>query len=431
MTKPMTSLPFRQYACFLGLVLLSLSFFGCKKPPEVEIETVQLRTLIATVSESGEVQPNVEVPIAPDVSGEVTALYVREGQFVQQGELLFEIRPDNLRAAYQQAQAALSSAKADYENAGAVVKQREVALTQDSINFTRNRQLFRDSIIAESEFDNFRMQYQIAKQNLSASQQSQKASFFRIQSAEASSRQSYDQLTRTRVYASMAGTITRLQVELGQRVVGTGMMTGTEAVKIADLSHMHVKVLINENDIVRLRVGDSATVEVDAFADKVLKGKVQEIAYSAEMAQIGTTDQVTNYEVKVAIDPESYRNDVQLMRGLAAHQSPLRPGMSALVKIFTDKIEGVPALPIRAVTIDRELKESGNVSQEVVFLYDAATQKVVKTKVLTGISDEEYIQIKEGLQAGATFVVGPYGLVQRDLKDETEVQLKGASEEAK
>jgi HlyD family secretion protein len=414
-----------SYHLLLGVLLVASALTACKKETKIEITTSTVRTITARVSESGIIQPDLEVPIAPDVSGEVTALYVKEGDFVTRGQLLFEIRPDNYRAALEQTSASLNTAKADYANAIANRKQAQTTLIQDSVNFARNEQLFRDKVIPQTDYENFRLRYQVAKSTVEAAMQAEKAAYFRVQSAEASVKRSNDDLSRTRVYASMDGTITLLNIKLGQRVVGTGMMSGTETMKIADLSRMKVKVNINENDVVSLRIGDTASIEVDALKGKKFRGTVTDIAYSAKVAEVGTTDQVTNYEVKVMIDPESYRSDSSLMRGLMPHQSPLRPGMSAVVNIYTKRVNNAVAVPIQCVTIDRERQEeNAKETREIVFLYDSTTKIVSTQPVVSGISDDEFIEIKTGLKAGQVLVSGPYNVITKELKNQMKVGIR-------
>jgi HlyD family secretion protein len=421
--------------CF-SLILTILIITGCAKEIEVETETVKIKTIIAKVSESGVIQPDIEVPIAADVSGEITALYVREGQAVKKGDLLFEIRPDNYQAALEQANAALNTAKSDYANAKAALAQAEANLAQDSINYFRNKQLFEQKAISQAEFETFRLRYEITRSSVESSKQAIQAAYFRTLSASASVRQAADNLNRTRVYASMSGIVTKLNAKIGQRVVGTNMMSGTEVVRIADLSQMEVRVMINENDIVQLRLGDTASVEVDAFPGRIFKGIVSDIAYSANVAAQGSTDQITNYEVQVLIDPKSYIADQSLMRNLLPGESPFRPGMSAVVNIYTQRAENVLAAPLQAVTIKKPEKEEEKVKeeeengvsiaskpkinalepQEIVYILNP-DMTVQSVPVKTGISDDTHIEIKEGLKKGQEIVTGPYSVITKKLKN--------------
>jgi HlyD family secretion protein len=223
----------------------------------------------------------------------------------------------------------------------------------------------------------------------------------------------------------MNGFVTKLPVTKGQRVVGTGQMQGTEVMKIADLSQMEVKVEINENDVVHISLGDSAWIEVDAFPDKKFKGYVKDIAYSASQNAVGTTDQITNFTVKVLIDPQSYQNMDDLKPLIPGPgQSPFRPGMSAYVNIFTEKKENVVAVPIQAVTIDLSQKKENSKAQEIVFSFK--NDSVFKRNVKTGISDDEFIEVIFGLNENEEIVVGPYVVVSKQLKDSMKVLSKPA-----
>lgn len=419
--------PLLYKARLAALLAAPLWLLACGRPVEVTTTPAKVRTLLAKVTESGTIQPAVEVPIAPDISGEVTAIHVREGDYVKKGQLLFEIRPDNYQAALEQSNASVNSSRADVSNAEAGILSARNQMIQDSIQHSRQQLLFKDKVVSEQEYQQALLRWQLSQASYQAALQSKQAAFYRSQSASASMRQSMDQLSRTRVYASMEGTVTYLKLELGQRVVGTGMMAGTEVIKIADLSEMDVRVLVNENDIVRLRLGDSAQVEVDAYRGRRFRGRVVEIAYSAEKQELGTTDQITNYAVKVRILPESYTADSSLMRGLKAHESPFRPGMSAVVHIYTERAENVVSVPIQAVTVSKT--DTAGVADKttlptIVFIYDAATQTVNSRRVQTGTSDDAFIHITAGLKADEVVVSGPFSVIEKVLKDGLQVVAK-------
>jgi HlyD family secretion protein len=394
--------------------------FGKKKGVEVEVETTAARTIVAKVSESGVIQPDLEVPIAPDISGEVVAVNVADGDFVRKGQLLFSIRPDNLRAAYEQANASYNSAQADYGNQKAALQNAIQNYMQDSINLARNTPLYNNKVISQQDYENFRLRAQVSKGTIESTRQQVNAAYFRIKSTEASMKQSADQLSRTNVYASMDGTITKMDLQVGKRVVGTNMMAGTEAMKIADLTRMEVAVDITENDIVNVQIGDTAAVEVDAYPDKIFKGKVTEIAYSANVQGAGSTDQVTNYSVKVAILPSSY--DKELAKSLPPTRGPFRPGMTAVVRIYTDRAENVVAVPIASVTIEKGKPTGAGKPRFIAFVVEG--EKVKSVPVTTGISDDDYIEIKEGLKAGEKVVSGPYTVVNKTLADGMDITIK-------
>jgi HlyD family secretion protein len=398
-----------------------------KKDDGIAVETgeVELRDVYAKVSESGVIQPTIDVPVAADVSGEVVKLYVQEGMKVKKGDLLLTIQPDNYEAALEQAQAALDQARAGKLQAQANLKQSQATMLQDSVNMARNKQLQEEGVISQLEYENSQLRYKVSRSQYEAAKFSVQASGYSVQSAAASVKQARQSLDRTNIYASMDGTITKLNVEVGQRVVGTMQMAGTEILKIADLSSMEVVVEINENDIVNINLGDSSRIEVDAFPDDVFFGKVTEIAYSAQNTVTGS-DQVTNFEVKVMISPQSYRKDVmQVSNELIMDESPFRPGMTALVEIFTEWQQDAVTVPIQSVTLskkkdkkkDEEKKDTK--PQEVVYVVKDGLAREVA--VNTGISDETHMVIKGGVQEGEKVVIGPYTTLTKTLKDSTEV----------
>ena len=399
----------------LLILLVSAAAWACKEETAVETDVVLRRTIISTVSESGTIQPDVEVPIASDVSGEITALYVKEGEYVERGRLLFEIRPDNYRSALDQAASALNAAKADFANSEAALAQAAASLLQDSVNYFRNKQLFEQKVLAQQEYETTRLRWQISKSAVESAKQVREAAFYRIKSAEATVSQARDNLTRTRVYAGIDGTVTTVNGQVGQRVVGTNLMSGTEVVKIADLTRMEVKVLINENDVVRVEIGDSAEIEVDAYPGRKFKGLVTEVAYAASVAALGQTDRITSYPVMVYLKPESYAD-------LAAphRPAPFRPGMSAIVNIFTDRVENALSVPIQAVTLEKD--SLGKNPKEVVFsVKDGAVEA---RPVVTGNSDDDYIEIKSGLNENESVAVGPYSTVHKILKTGMKVKTE-------
>lgn len=396
-----------------------------EKSTSIEVEESAVRDIYSRVTESGVIQPTIEVPVAPDVSGEVVYLAVQEGMKVKKGDLLVTIRPDDYKAQLEQAQASYNRAQATYLQAKANMEQARATLLQDSVALTRSEQLFKDGVVSQVDLENAQLRYKVSRSQFESGKFNVQSSYYAVRSAEASQKQARQNLDRTNIYASMDGTITLLNVELGQRVVGTSMMSGTEILKIADLSSMEVVVEINENDIVNVELGDSAQVEVDAFPDQNFYGKVTEIAYSASVAGIATSDQVTNFEVKVMISPSSYRDEAGLInRGdTRAVESPFRPGMSSLVEIFTRHVNQVVTVPIQSVTLRQpEGAEKDADPEEVVFRFQEG--KVRKVPVSTGISDDRYIEIREGLQAGEQVVIGPYTTLTKELKDSMEVRIR-------
>jgi len=400
------------------LLLVVLSACG-KEGIEVQTAQSETRDIFARVTESGSIQPTIEVPVAPDVSGEIVDLRIKEGDRVSKGDLLLTIRPDDLQAQLEQASASVNQAQAGYQQAKANLAQAKATLLQDSVSLVRTEQLFKDEVVSQLDLENAQLRYKVSRSQLEAAAYSVNASYYQLQSAQATRKQARQSLDRTNIYASMDGTVTLLTAELGQRVVGTSMMAGTEILKVADLSRMEVTVEINENDIVNVNLGDSARVEVDAYPGKIFYGQVSEIAYSATTAALGSTDQVTNFQVKVSIDPSSYSS---LSGGDVAgipRTSPFRPGMTALVEVYTREASGVVAVPIQAVTLRGRQDGDETSGQEVVFVVEngVLSQKAVST----GISDDSFLQILSGLEDGQEVVTGPYTLLSRSLKEGMEV----------
>ncbi|MEY3444122.1 MAG: hypothetical protein RLZZ519_2403 [Bacteroidota bacterium] len=404
------------------IVVFLVVFFGGKKVDNgVNVEQVSRHDIVASVTETGKIEPVLEVKIAADVSGEVVDLQISEGKEVQKGEVLVSIRPDNYQSALEQAQASVNAAIAAELQAQAAIEQGRVQVMQDSATFQRQDQLFREKVISKAEWETAQLRYNIARSQLRASEASLRAARFSTESRKASLKTAQSDLRKTTITASMSGTITRQNIRFGERVVGTMQMQGTELFRIADLSRMQVVVNINENDIVHVHIGDSALVEVDAFEGERFTGKVTEIAYSAA-STAASTDQITAFEVKVEIDSASYLSKPALMRGLKPHQSPFLPGMSAQVEIFTEREDNALAVPIQAVTV-RKLGKSEDVEpSEVVFVLRDKQFAQLKA-VVTGISDSKYIVIKEGLKEGEEIITGPYRLLSKEIKDSMKVKI--------
>ena len=299
---------------------------------EVEIQTLEQSTIIETVAATGKIQPEIEVKLSSEVSGEIINLPIKEGQDVKKGDLLVKINPDLVQAALSQSQAAL-------QNSRAGLSQAEASLNQAQLTFNRNKPLFEKGVISKSD-------YERAQSDLEIAQANQQSAYYNVQSVAAQLKQASDNLGRTSIFAPRDGTVSMLNVELGERVVGTAQMAGTEIVRVANLKNMEVEVDVNENDIVKIQVGDSTIVEVDAYLKKKFKGIVTEIANSAEATL--TADQVTNFKVKVRILEESYKD---LLEGKKDTYSPFRPGMTATVDIITKKRENVLAAPISAIVV--------------------------------------------------------------------------------
>ncbi len=371
----------------------------------IETTKIEKINIVETVAATGKIQPEVEVKLSSEVSGEIIELPIVEGQQVKKGDLLVSINPDIYKSVLQRSQASLQNVRAN-------LSQSEASLKEALANYERNKGLFDKGVISKAEWDRIVSAYEVAK----ASKQS---AYYNVQSASASVSEAKDNLGRTNIYAPMSGTISALKAELGERVVGTQQMAGTEIMRVANLKNMEVIVDVNENDIVKVAVGDSTIVEVDAYLKKEFKGLVTEIANSAENTL--STDQVTNFKVKVRILEESYKD---LLEGKPESYSPFRPGMTATVDIITNKKTDIIGVPISAVVIKNDTtgkrttsrdKLKGDQEQfECVFVKDGDKAKLRVIK--TGIQDDSNIEITEGLKEGDQVIVGPYNMVTKSLK---------------
>lgn len=419
-------------AVALIVVLLVLSKTGVigkkDKGTEVEIATVNQITVVETVSATGKIQPETEVKIASMVSGEIIDLPIKEGQVVKKGDLLVKINPDLYTSGLNRTVSNLSGTKAG-------LTQAEAQFNEAKSNYERNKVLFDKGIISKSDWDKAIASFEVAK----ASKQS---AFYNVQSASATVNEAKDNLGRTIIYSPADGTISMLNVELGERVLGTQQMTGTEILRVANLNNMEVEVDVNENDIVKINVGDSAKVEVDAYLKKEFKGIVTSISNSASTAL--TADQVTNFKVKIRILKESY---MDLLAGKPATYSPFRPGMTATVDIITTRKENVIGVPISSIVVksdttatskiaveDPESKENkiapkNDKKFECVFVKvgDKAKIRIVKT----GIQDDTNIEVISGLKKGDVVIIGPYTTVTKELNSGDKVVVSSGIDKLK
>ncbi|WP_179021100.1 efflux RND transporter periplasmic adaptor subunit [Winogradskyella forsetii] len=372
---------------------------------------VTIRDIVQTVSATGKIQPEVEVKISSEVSGEILELPFKEGQEVKKGDLLVRVNPDLI-------QSAVNRSQASYKNVRAGLEQAEANLKQAKADYDRNKTLFEKGVISKATWDQSIAAYETAVAG-------KNSAYYNVQSAAATVNEAKDNLNRTTIYAPMSGTISLLNVELGERVVGTQQMAGTEILRVANLKNMEVEVDVNENDIVKVAIGDSTIVEVDAYLKKEFKGVVTEIANSAE----GTlaADQVTNFKVKVRIIEESYKD---LTDGKPETYSPFRPGMTATVDVITKIQKDAISVPISAIVIKTDTSStkkpySKTVSNEVddlekeeqkfecVFINDNGKAKL--KVVETGIQDDTNIEIVSGLTKEDKIITGPYNMVSKNL----------------
>lgn len=417
----------------------SQGWFGKEGYLKVAVEQGQTRDVVELITANGKIQPETEVKISPDVSGEIVELVVKEGDIVEKGQFMLKIKPENYIMMRNRMEAALNSSKARE-------KQSEAMLAQRKLDYKRNKKLYEERAISESE-------YEQSETNYTTALAEKEAAAFSVQSAKASLEEAEENLQKTSIYAPMSGTISSLNVELGERVVGTEMMSGTEILRIADLSKMEVEVEVNENDIVRVSYMDTALIEVDAYLDTKFKGVVTEIPVSANTQGI-TTDQVTNFNVKILLLPESYQDKVT-----ESNPNPLRPGMSATADIQTDIQKNVFSIPIQAVTtrfydpeaeefekkaekveervesvtigegetsvqsasVERDKDDEEKEKQVVVFI-EKDGQALIRL-VKTGIQDNTNIQILEGIDPEDKIIVAPYSAISKQLDNNTTVEV--------
>ncbi len=415
------------------LLILVAIFKGGKsgKAIEVSAEKVELRTIIETVAASGKIQAETEVVISSDVSGEIIVLPVVEGQQVKKGDLLIKIDPDLVESALSRAEAALNTARANLSGSKARLAQSKSTFENAKALFNRNKKLNDDKVISEADFDQAKANYEVAEADVKAAEEAVNAAEFNVKSAEATLKEAEENLGRTSIYSPIDGVITKLNRELGERVVGTAQMAGTEIMTVADLNVMEVAVEVNENDIVRVNKGDTAEIEVDAYLDKDFKGIVTEIANSATVEGM-SADQVTNFDVKIRMLKSSYK---ELVEGKEEQYSPFRPGMSATVDIHTTSAHNVISVPIQAVTTrsdtvkdkkdrrrgDRSIDELDEEKKECVFVIEDG--KAMIHYVTTGIQNTMHIEIKEGLDTSMSVIIAPYSAVSRKLKDDMAVEI--------
>ena len=433
---------------FGGLFLAKkMEWIGKVEPTEVEFAKVSRSTIIEKVSASGKIQPEVEVKLSPDVSGEIVSLNVAEGDSVVAGQELLKIRPDNYVSLLARAEAQMNATKANMEQSKAVLAQSEARLSKAKIDYDRNAKLHKDKVISDADFDQFVSAYTVAKQDLEAAKANVNAANYNVKSSQATLKEAKTNLTKTTIYAPQSGIISKLNVELGERVVGTSQMAGTEMLRIANLNKMEVRVNVNENDITRVSIGDTVLIDVDAFSssERKFKGVVYEIASSANSsgtASAVSNDAVTEFEVKIRVLRSSYAD---LIKGKLSY--PLKPGMTASVEILTNRKENIATVPLSSVTtreIGAEVKEGEKKEEdgtnatnsndaleakkrkentkEVVFVMEKGKAKMIQVK--TGISDFENIEIVSGLKEGQEIIAGPYATVAKKLKEGDLVKKK-------
>lgn len=363
----------------------------------VEVANVGYTSIEELIPASGKIQPVTEVKISPDVSGEIIELNFQEGDVVQKGDLIIRIKQDIYISAVERAEASLSAVRAQYS-------QQKAQLKQIELNYKRNKLLHEQKVISDADYENSLSQYEVALEQL-------KAAEYNIKSSEASVKEAKESLTKTNIYAPMSGTISALNVEIGERVVGTSQMAGTEMLRIADLKKMEVVVDVNENDIIRVSQNDTSIIEIDAYPNREFKGVVTHIANSSKVSNSGAT----NFEVKINIIPESYQ-DLYTKNNI-----PLRPGMSASLSIITEKKERALSVPISAIAVK---EGSTNKFVQKVWVYNSESSTVESKEITTGLQDLSNIEILSGITDDCQIVVAPYNAINKDLRDNAKVRIK-------
>ncbi|GGF07889.1 efflux RND transporter periplasmic adaptor subunit [Hymenobacter cavernae] len=436
----------------LGIIIVGLGGFVVAKKKglvgkpagtEVIVAKATPANIVEKVSASGKVQPETEVKISPDVSGEIIELYVAEGDSVKKGQLLLRIRPDNYQAMVSQQSAVVGTQRANVGQAQARLQQLIANAKQTELTYRRNASLYKQKVISQADYEASQAAYNASQEELNSARASIRAAQSSVTSAQAALEEARKNLNKTTIYAPVSGTVSKLNVEKGERVVGTSQMAGTEIMRIANLNSMEVRVNVNENDIINVHLGDSADVEVDSYAnqDEKFRGLVTSIANTAKDAL--TAEAVTEFEVRIRLLPESYRHLLRTVNGRTV--VPFRPGMTASVDIITDRKSQVLSVPLASVTTRSDSAatkaakpEGGGPAptaasdkpapkvevQEVVFV--VRNGKAMMVPVKTGISDFANIEIRSGLQADEQVVSGPFRAVAKTLKDGGAVVVKDA-----
>ncbi|MCX6256804.1 MAG: efflux RND transporter periplasmic adaptor subunit [Bacteroidia bacterium] len=422
----------------------SAGWLGNTERIKVSTEKPANRTITEIITANGKIQPETEVKISPDVSGEIVELNVKEGDEVKAGQLLIKINPDIYLSNLDRMVATVNSSKANLANAQAHLLQVEAQMKQAELSYNRNKTLHDKGAISDADFENSQSAFETAKAELAATKENINSMNYGVKSAEASLKEANENLMKTTIYAPVNGTISKLNVEKGERVVGTAQMPGTELLRIANLNLMEVKVEVNENDIVHVKLGDTALIEVDAYLSKKFRGIVTEIANSANTTGVAA-DQVTSFDVKILLLQDSYK---YLIPKDNPNYYPFRPGMSASVDIQTETLVDVLSVPIQAVTTrtdstklimnnkkedqsdkggspfdektDKAEKAKTDSVKEIVFILKDG--KATIRQVKTGIQDNNYIRIISGLTEKDEVITAPYTAVSKKLKEGTKVE---------
>jgi len=401
---------------------------------KVAVEKAGLHTITETVTASGKIYPETEVKIAPEVSGEITLLNIQEGDSVAKGQVLVKINPNIYNSVVSQAAATVEQTRASEDNSKEMMAQAESQYDLALATYNRNKKLYEQKVISQLEYEQGVASFKSAKAAVDAAKASTSGGKYGIQSAQASLTQAQENLLKTTIVAPTSGIISQLNVKKGERVVGTAQMAGTEMLTIADMSRIEVRVDVSETDISKVKIGDTTTIEADAYRNRKFKGVVSKIAVSSSNATASSststsTDQVTNYTVHILILPSSYADlSAKMQKG----KYPFKPGMSASVEIQTNKQDNILSVPVNAVTTrdmpdsiknkNTSTSASDNIRQ-VVFVYDPKLLQVTIRDVKTGLQDNKYLQVTDGLKENEQVVIAPYGAIARTLSDKMKVKV--------
>ncbi|GAB3005462.1 efflux RND transporter periplasmic adaptor subunit [Niabella terrae] len=437
-------------AAVLAVVFLVAVKLGSgNKQTRVTAEKASVRSITQTVTASGQVYPEFEVAISPDISGEVTELTVQEGDSVSKGQVLARVYADVYALQRDEAAARLSQSEATVANSQAALGALKASLEQARVQYERNKQLFQDKVISKAELEQMETSLASAQANYDAALQNIRSLKAGVRSSRTGLTSADKTLGRATIVAPMSGIISSLKIEKGERVVGTAQMAGTEMMTIADMNTLEVRVDVGENDIVKVSIGDVAEIQVDAYNDRKFSGVVTKIASSVKSGLSGTavsSTDITNYEVRIRLDKSSYED---LLEQSGGTRLPFRPGMNARADIKTKRKDKVVSVPIAAVNArikgsdksmadekkeatakpaaDPQATEEADDMEEVVFVIGPEGQ-VKKKVVSTGIQDINYIEVTRGLKAGDQVVTGPYAVVSQSLKDGDKVKIVSKEE---
>ena len=406
-----------------AIVLLALLIaFGKNKDEgtKVSVEKVATHTITETVTASGKIYPETEVKISPEVSGEIIELNINEGDSVAKGQLLVKINPAIYSSQVQQAEASMQQTQSGVANSKQMSAQSKANFEQAQSNYTRNKKLFTDKVISATEFEQIEATFKAAKASYEAAQANIAGGNFGVKASAAGLSQARENLLKTSIIAPRSGIISALSVKKGERVLGTSQMQGTQLLSIADMSRIELRVDVSETDIAKVKIGDTSIITADAYRNRKFTGVVSKIAVSSTTASAGSSDQVTNYTVHILILPQSYSDIVSTGK----YKYPFKPGMSASVDIQTRREYNILSVPVNAVTTRdwADSVQNDDSIRQVVFVYNSTDKKVMLRDVQTGIQDNKFIQIINGLKANEEVVVAPYGAIARLLKDNTSVK---------